>query len=302
MSLLLLFRRAGSLTAATGLGTEADTASAAGRVKIRPVGLSPTVGAAWSDLTWFPLTEAASNDAFALARLKIRAAGSATETDAAFALGAPASLGRADETDAAYAAARVKAKPAASGSETDTASGLSSVKLRAVGSATVTGTAQALAGLKARAAASATGTDSAASLAGFKARSLARADESDAAYALASPGKISAPVGRADETDAAFALSVPGVVSAPVGRADETDAALELVRFIAAAPLQGGSVRRRKMRDRPAVSWVQSGDVPVIRAPKRRRVGAAAEHDSALALRPIKDYTDQAIVALLLAA
>lgn len=286
--LLLLLKGGASppIEVPVGLATETETAYALTATNVDRRGYRsflPIVGVATHDattnatatetdsasaLTWKRLRATGvaleTDAALALGAVKIRAAGLASETDTASALGAPAAvLGLATETDTASALARVKLRATGLSEETDSASTLARLKKQTYARTDETSTAQALGKAKARASGLASETDTAAARTRLKLVATGRADETDTAFSTATAPPQVAPVGRADETDEALALT-------PV-----------YVDGVFRPPVWRPDSYRREIK---------------------RPLGLAREFDTAFALPAHKDYRDQAVLLLLLAA
>jgi hypothetical protein len=180
-----------------GLATEADTALALAKLKLRAVGIS-----------------AETDSAQTVALRKILAVGVATESDTALALASTkrAATGLAAETDTALQLAlppRVR-----EALETDTALGLAARKVAAAGRSDETDTALALALAKSKATGRSDETDASLTRAIVKIIAAGRGDETDSAIGLS----FAAPtlsVGIATESDAALALGLSGGAAQP---------------------------------------------------------------------------------------
>lgn len=102
--------------------------------------------------------------------------------------GQSAAVGTATETDAAIAIGRSKSRAVGTATETDTAAALARAKLRAVGLATSTETALPIGRAKAGALGVASETNTAVAVAGSKRRTIGLATETDTALPIALPG------------------------------------------------------------------------------------------------------------------
>lgn len=196
-----------------------------------------------------------------------RAAGMASETDTAFPLGAAIGAGQAVETESALALTSVLIRPAGLAAENDNGLALPMVLANQAGIATETDTALGLSATHIRAAGLAAETDSALALTAVHLRAAGMATETDTGFALPpGGGPIILPAGMATETDTAFGLGI----ALSAGLATETAVALALTAV---------QIRAAGLASETDTGFALSSGGPII-VP----VGMAVEADDAFAL------------------
>lgn len=270
-AIIVRAREAGGPTLVDVLqASEADTAQAVARVKLRTAGQAVEVDAGQpvARVKLRSVGQVVESDAAqAVARRKLRAAGQAVEVDTAQPITARSTLqvpvGQVVEADSAQPVGRRKARGAGQALEVDSAQPVGRVKRRTLGVVAETDTAAAIARRKARTAGLAAETDAGQPLGRRKLRGAATGLETDAAQPIARR-KLRG-VGQALEADTALPVTSVGTISAAVGTVVEVDVA--------------GTVSRVKVRGVAQAVSTQSAQ-PIGRR-RLRTVAAAAELSTA---------------------
>jgi CBS domain-containing protein len=198
--------------------------------------------------------------------------GTATETDAAQALGKAKTkaVGTVTETDAAQALSRRKAKAVTFPTETDAALPVGRAKTRSLGTVTETDAALPVGKTKVKSIGFPTETEVALPIVALKTRTLGVATETDAVFAV---GKTKTkPIGIATETDTAFAFGQSGGIVVAIGTAVETDDALPAV----------------SRKEKAVLTVVETDTALSVVRTKSKVLVAATETDAAFAMGKTK--------------
>jgi hypothetical protein len=227
-----------------------------------------------------------------LTRIKVRALGTATETDTAVAVTAifggadTIAVGTATETDTATGVGRVKTVALGTATETDTVTGLGRAKTLAVGAATETDAATGLGRIKTRTVGAATETDAAVGL--NRRLNLGTTTETDTAVGVTAD-KVRA-VGTTTETNTATGLASRKTKA--LGVATETDTAVGVgaprIRAVGAAAETDTATGVASRKTKALGTATETDAATGVAADKFRAVGAATETDTATGLGRLK--------------